>query len=169
MGMLRLIAVAGAIGLVCHWVTSRIGRPGHRITPLILVSVASSLVTAWFCFLITYVQVGEVPEPPGVPILIAILSFPVSLAAGVPFWRSQHVLPGHCEHCGYNLTGNTSDVCPECGSPLDSDEPEHRMNGAGLKRSFVLATTTTRYSSLLVGSFWILIPLVALLLAIWLS
>lgn len=23
--------------------------------------------------------------------------------------------PGHCPHCGYDLTGNTSGVCPECG------------------------------------------------------
>jgi len=24
---------------------------------------------------------------------------------------------GHCLHCTYNLTGNTSGVCPECGTP----------------------------------------------------
>jgi hypothetical protein len=24
-------------------------------------------------------------------------------------------LPGHCQKCGYNLTGNVSGVCPECG------------------------------------------------------
>ena len=24
---------------------------------------------------------------------------------------------GHCRTCGYNLTGNTSGVCPECGTP----------------------------------------------------
>ena len=23
--------------------------------------------------------------------------------------------PGHCQKCGYNLTGNVSGVCPECG------------------------------------------------------
>jgi rubrerythrin len=22
---------------------------------------------------------------------------------------------GHCQKCGYNLTGNVSGVCPECG------------------------------------------------------
>jgi hypothetical protein len=25
---------------------------------------------------------------------------------------------GHCRNCGYNLTGNTSGVCPECGTTL---------------------------------------------------
>lgn len=27
--------------------------------------------------------------------------------------------PGECLYCGYNLTGNTSGRCPECGQPLD--------------------------------------------------
>ena len=26
-----------------------------------------------------------------------------------------------CQECGYNLTGNTSRVCPECGTSLDRD------------------------------------------------
>jgi hypothetical protein len=25
-----------------------------------------------------------------------------------------------CPHCGYNLTANTSGVCPECGTPVES-------------------------------------------------
>jgi hypothetical protein len=25
---------------------------------------------------------------------------------------------GSCRHCGYNLTGNTSGICPECGTPV---------------------------------------------------
>jgi hypothetical protein len=25
--------------------------------------------------------------------------------------------PGHCPACGYDLTGNVSGVCPECGTP----------------------------------------------------
>jgi hypothetical protein len=34
--------------------------------------------------------------------------------------------PGMCSSCGYNLTGNTSGVCPECGTPKTvgtADEP----------------------------------------------
>jgi hypothetical protein len=27
-------------------------------------------------------------------------------------------IPGCCSNCGYNLTANTSGVCPECGTPV---------------------------------------------------
>ena len=32
-------------------------------------------------------------------------------------WRRERKRPrpGHCRSCGYNLTGNVSGVCPECG------------------------------------------------------
>jgi len=33
--------------------------------------------------------------------------------------------PGHCTACGYDLTGNTSGVCPECGKTVpDQSSPE---------------------------------------------
>ena len=28
----------------------------------------------------------------------------------------KFVLPDHCRACGYNLTGNVSGICPECGT-----------------------------------------------------
>ena len=35
------------------------------------------------------------------------------------FWRDRRQIPqGHCQKCGYNLTGNTSGICPECGGPI---------------------------------------------------
>ena len=39
---------------------------------------------------------------------------------GVPtallWWRDRHrIPPGHCRKCGYDLTGNVSGRCPECG------------------------------------------------------
>ena len=34
-------------------------------------------------------------------------------------WQRRHrVRRGFCVNCGYNLTGNTSGVCPECGTPV---------------------------------------------------
>ena len=34
------------------------------------------------------------------------------------FIRDRRHPPGHCQKCGYSLTGNTSGVCPECGKEL---------------------------------------------------
>ena len=28
-------------------------------------------------------------------------------------------LPPECPRCGYDLTGNISGICPECGTPID--------------------------------------------------
>src|SRR6185312_17115274 len=32
---------------------------------------------------------------------------------------------GECGNCGYNATGNTSGVCPECGEPVKRDVSTH--------------------------------------------
>ena len=31
------------------------------------------------------------------------------------WWRRR---AGRCLHCGYDLTGNVSGICPECGTPV---------------------------------------------------
>jgi hypothetical protein len=36
--------------------------------------------------------------------------------------RGRRRPPGHCQNCGYNLTGNVSGVCPECGEKIQADE-----------------------------------------------
>ena len=33
-------------------------------------------------------------------------------------WGFLRFRPGHCPHCSYNLTGNVSGICPECGKPI---------------------------------------------------
>lgn len=53
---------------------------------------------------------GSVSVPLWLPLLVV----------AVPtyrLWRRTSRFPrGFCAHCGYNLTGNTSGVCPECGT-----------------------------------------------------
>ena len=34
------------------------------------------------------------------------------------WWRDRRFPPGHCQTCGYDLTGNVSERCPECGEPV---------------------------------------------------
>ena len=40
-----------------------------------------------------------------------------AVAVAAIFWRSRKKAPGFCHRCNYNLTGNTSGICPECGTP----------------------------------------------------
>ena len=46
-------------------------------------------------------------------VLFALVSIPVI----VRNTRKRH-LAGHCKSCNYNLTGNVSGICPECGTPV---------------------------------------------------
>ena len=32
--------------------------------------------------------------------------------------RAKRISRGHCAYCDYNLNGNTSGICPECGTPV---------------------------------------------------
>ena len=49
----------------------------------------------------------------------------------VIFWPMiREYPPGHCEHCGYDLTKNVSGRCPECGTDLASTAAHSRSNGA---------------------------------------
>ncbi len=43
-------------------------------------------------------------------------------ATVVLWWRDRPIPPGHCQHCGYNLTGNVSGRCPECGQAVPRTE-----------------------------------------------
>jgi hypothetical protein len=48
------------------------------------------------------------------------------LAVSVAVWARLRFYPirgyGACQHCGYDLTGNVSGVCPECGTPVGHKE-----------------------------------------------
>jgi hypothetical protein len=54
---------------------------------------------------------------------------PVVLFAVLPFaWSilrlTERLRRGRgCANCSYNLTGNTSGLCPECGQPIDQGSP----------------------------------------------
>ena len=52
----------------------------------------------------------------GIPLWLFLIT------AGPPtilLWRHDRRFPkGHCQTCGYNLTGNVSGTCPECGKEI---------------------------------------------------
>ncbi len=55
-------------------------------------------------------------------VFLAFLAYPAMafLRGPVRRWRrrSRPLAVGFCAKCSYNLTGNTSGVCPECGTPI---------------------------------------------------
>jgi len=56
----------------------------------------------------------------GVPLWLLFLL--VAAPTGRLWWVDRRrVQPGKCRQCGYDLTGNQSGVCPECGTRV----PEH--------------------------------------------
>jgi predicted Zn-ribbon and HTH transcriptional regulator len=61
-----------------------------------------------------------------VPLWAPFLIFAVP--TGILWWRDRRrIPPGHCQSCGYNLTGNVSGVCPECGAEAMSGQ----LSGVG--------------------------------------
>ncbi len=41
---------------------------------------------------------------------------PIIIVTVAVWWRERRRVPaGHCWNCRYDLTGNVSGVCPECG------------------------------------------------------
>jgi len=42
----------------------------------------------------------------------------VTAPTAVLWWRDRPFPEGHCRTCGYNLTGNVTGVCPECGERI---------------------------------------------------
>ncbi|MDO8630717.1 MAG: hypothetical protein Q7R41_09505, partial [Phycisphaerales bacterium] len=67
-------------------------------------------------------------------IAVALGLYPILKFANLMSRRSQH-RRGLCVKCAYNLTGNTTGVCPECGTPVNTKtakEPGSPQPGEGL-------------------------------------
>ncbi len=62
-----------------------------------------------------------------------VASFPVFLLVALGVRSGLFVIqkvsrtkPGHCQNCDYNLHGNVTGVCPECGTPMVVDPDAER-------------------------------------------
>lgn len=51
-------------------------------------------------------------------ILFGCIAPIVLLAVALAASMGTTVRLGHCRQCGYNLTGNTTGICPECGETI---------------------------------------------------
>ena len=75
-------------------------------------------------------SMGSTPRPyrrlrkiqiPLLPACILFAAYPTILFIRGPVRRYRRRRKGLCLKCGYNLTGNVSGVCPECGGPIGDD------------------------------------------------
>jgi len=60
----------------------------------------------------------------GLPVCGCVAFLILALVGGwfADRWRPITPPLDHCLHCGYNLTGNESGVCPECSTPVPKQE-----------------------------------------------
>ena len=57
---------------------------------------------------------------PSWAVLTTTLAYPTIAFICGPFRRRRRRRRGECVPCGYNLTGNVSGVCPECGIEVET-------------------------------------------------
>lgn len=113
--LLFLESQGGSVSLLCA--ASGIGSPydrgGFRFGSSIPVFFVPSLGTFHF-------QMGPRGGAVQVPhlVLMVLAVLPIVGIAARKAHRAATQTPGKCRHCGYDLTGNTSGICPECGTAI---------------------------------------------------
>lgn len=89
-----------------------------------------------------------------------------------PLSEREGVRP-RCPSCGYDLTGITSDACPECGSAIDPDRVYMSGVRAALEewKAPAESSTPARTALAVVTTVLVLLPLIAIglvaLAAVW--
>ena len=66
----------------------------------------------WWPAIYTNPLQRQVEIPLWIPLVL------VAIPTGLLWWRNRPPKPGHCRSCRYDLTGNVSGVCPECGEKV---------------------------------------------------
>jgi hypothetical protein len=84
-------------------------REERHVIPTLLILAADDVPT-WACAVVGFGFIGLLCLPV-VGIAVMILS---------EKWaeRGKRRRPGFCPRCRYDLTGNVSGECPECGTPV---------------------------------------------------
>ena len=99
---------------------TRLGLAKWVATMIFVVAIVLLWATGW-----VRVQDSAAPafwsleavlHPPN-PFWIPVLVFGAATAL-LWYMDRRRVPSGHCRKCGYDLTGNVSGRCPECGTPF---------------------------------------------------
>ena len=75
----------------------------------------------WHVFVLPYRETVRTNTRTLIPLWLPLVI--VAMPTASLFWldRRRRIPPGHCQRCGYNLTGNISGICSECGEPCKAE------------------------------------------------
>ncbi len=83
----------------------------RRVVGLVVLGVATALVP-----LLIHVESAAIGPWAGMLRIIGASYAGLIAVVGVLLWLQRRAARGHeCRHCLYDLTGNVTGVCPECG------------------------------------------------------
>lgn len=115
----------------CVWATTGLycmARWGWRMC-LWLVGISSGTGCLWWVYRRLHPPVYHTPDEfyADAAAVAAVASAAAGVLSGAIGGLVAELIkrvprPGHCPRCGYNLTGNLSGVCPECGTPVREDK-----------------------------------------------
>ena len=112
---------------ITHYIIQSMSVAGAVVSPFALIALfrrtTLSKILGWVsigCHVIAFIAlIINWSKAPGFPEyrLLCLLLAPGAVA--IVFNRApRRTEPGHCTKCGYNLTGNVSGKCSECGEPV---------------------------------------------------
>jgi hypothetical protein len=107
----RAALVFGAAGFVTALLTLPFARRWRRQVAQVMLTCAIVAAAGWAAEPGRRWSLAAMTAPAPLALQIAVL---VGLCALVPPVRQPS--PTRCGTCGYDLTGNASGVCPECGT-----------------------------------------------------
>lgn len=119
---LELLAIAGlgspVVGLVAGW--ALVGIPARQLNWKLCLRYYCAILILWLWVGLSVLLFGVssgVTAFSACPSNLAFLVGPLIglIVSTTPRKQVSRYPHGHCQTCGYNLTGNVSGRCPECG------------------------------------------------------
>lgn len=124
--------------------------PSSLKWPLLVVTAA-----AWIVIVaMTVHNPDEMTEPPAPCCNFVLLAFLITTTGMI--WQRKPMCPfNHCQQCDYDLTGNISGVCPECGKTVPTQQELEAQAEASRRRHVMVRESVVLVLALLVGVHWV--------------